>query len=305
MERQGTFFRDDTGRLRTVWRLAIAWSGLILIQIAVAVAGLVVLFIVHLAGGREGASFAQTIATREQIVIYAAVFPNAALLVGFLVLLRRYLDRRGVLTMGLVRPRPGWWTSPQAGLTLGLLLAGVPALALWATGVLAWDGLEASWEPLILIPVLGAAAFGEELICRGYSYQNFLDIRRGTLGLFVTAVLFAGMHALNPAVWSSSVPMLNLFAAGILLALAYRLSGNLWFPTALHFGWNFAQGGLLRLPISGRDVGGLAGLLPDPAMPVWLSGGAFGLEGSAVTLLAQVLLITLFAWLIHRNTCSS
>ena len=304
MEKQRTFFRDETGRLRTAWRLTIAWAGVILIHIIVAVAAVVVLVIIHLPGGGDAASFAKILQEKEKVITYAVTFPYAALLVGFLMLLRRYLDRRPVRSMGLGRPERRPSSSVGVGLGLGLALAVAPALPLWACGALRWKGFPGCWEPAVLIPVLAVAAFTEEIVCRGYSYQNFLDIRRPVVGLFATALLFWAMHAFNPQVWSSPIPAVNLFAAGVLLALAYRMSGNIWFPTALHFGWNFAQGGVLGLAISGREVAGLVRLAPNPAVPPWLSGGAFGLEGSIVSILAQAALIALFLWILHRRKAS-
>ena len=62
------------------------------------------------------------------------------------------------------------------------------------------------------------------------------------------------MLALNPNAWSSPLIGVNLFGAGVLLALAYMLSGNIWFPTVVHFAWNFAQGVLLGIPVSGIAI---------------------------------------------------
>ena len=44
--------------------------------------------------------------------------------------------------------------------------------------------------------------------------------------------------------------MMSIFAAGILLGAAYAVTGNLWLPIALHFGWtaaNFQHGWLMLL----------------------------------------------------------
>jgi hypothetical protein len=55
----------------------------------------------------------------------------------------------------------------------------------------------------------------------------------------------------------------------------------------LHWAWNFAQGGLFSLPVSGLSL--WPGLLAAGAHgPAWATGGAFGLEASAITLLLTV-----------------
>jgi membrane protease YdiL (CAAX protease family) len=35
--------------------------------------------------------------------------------------------------------------------------------------------------------------------------------------------------------------MMDLFAAGLLLATAYLVTGSLWLPIGLHIGWNLAE----------------------------------------------------------------
>ena len=61
---------------------------------------------------------------------------------------------------------------------------------------------------------------------------------------------------------------------------------NIWGVAALHGAWNFAQGNLVGVSVSGQNAG--ASLLHFQArsgLPDWLSGGAFGLEGNIVTCL--------------------
>jgi hypothetical protein len=61
------------------------------------------------------------------------------------------------------------------------------------------------------------------------------------------------------------------------------LTGRLWLCAALHAGWNFFQDGIFSLAVSGHKVkDGL--LLTELSGPDWLTGGAFGIEGSAVDL---------------------
>jgi len=87
-------------------------------------------------------------------------------------------------------------------------------------------------------------------------------------------------------------PAATLFAAlaiaseaGIMLGAAYMLTRRLWLAVGLHGGWNFTQGWVWSIPVSGHEEG--AGLfLTARQGPDWLTGGAFGLEASAVTLVA-------------------
>ena len=92
-----------------------------------------------------------------------------------------------------------------------------------------------------------------------------------------------------------------MIGAGVILALAYIISGNIWFPTALHFGWNFAQGVLLSIPVSGLAIDGFFRLQASPSAPQYLTGGEFGLEASAATTLVELVMIALLVAVAARR----
>jgi uncharacterized protein len=90
--------------------------------------------------------------------------------------------------------------------------------------------------------------FSQELLVRGYIQQT-LSSRFGAAASIVTsAVLFMLMHA---AVIKAPLLAINLFLAGLLLGIAYAITGNLWLPIAIHFGWNFLQGPVLGVAVEG------------------------------------------------------
>ena len=65
--------------------------------------------------------------------------------------------------------------------------------------------------------------------------------------------------------------------------------GSIWLASGVHAGWNMAQGQIYGIPVSGtpRDIAILDYGPVDGASTV-MSGGEFGIEGSAV---ATVLLV--------------
>jgi hypothetical protein len=87
---------------------------------------------------------------------------------------------------------------------------------------------------------------------------------------------------------------LNIALAGVAFALAYRATGSLWLPIAYHFMWNYAQGPLLGLPVSGMTFHALAEASPA-GPPLW-TGGAFGAEGGLVATVVLVVSIAGLAW---------
>jgi CAAX protease family protein len=147
---------------------------------------------------------------------------------------------------------------------------------------------------LELVAVFVPAVLHEELVFRGYVFQKLRAVHRWT-AILLTALVFAALHSGNSGV--TRLALLNIFAAGILLALTYERAERLWMPIGLHLGWNLVSGPILGYNVSGyssastvwRTIGGGAPML---------TGGAFGIEGSVLTLVVVVLGS---AWLERSN----
>ena len=134
---------------------------------------------------------------------------------------------------------------------------------------------------IIAIPLVAAigTAFIEEIVFRGIVFR----IVEGALGTWIALILssaiFGLLHLVNPhATLQGAVAI--VFEAGVMLAAAYVLTRRLWLPIGIHAGWNFTQGGIFGVSVSGQPSGGLL----DGALsgPEWLSGGSFGAEASIV-----------------------
>ena len=133
------------------------------------------------------------------------------------------------------------------------------------------------------------AAIHEELVFRGYPFQKLARVNR-TFAVVFVALLFAGLHANNSSV--TLLSLANIFLGGVLLGVAFLRYGRLWFPIGLHLAWNLMTG-----PILGHEVSGYQGyetLLTESGQgPWWLSGGEFGIEGSVVMTVVELLAIVL------------
>ena len=135
-------------------------------------------------------------------------------------------------------------------------------------------------------------AVGEELVFRGIIFR-MIDRRFNlTAALVVSAALFGGTHIMNDGatLWSSVAIAIE---AGLLLGAAYKVSGNLWLPIGIHWGWNFFQGNIFGFAVSGGDAGSSL-IQPSVQGPVILTGGAFGAEASVIAMVLGVLLSVWF-----------
>lgn len=149
---------------------------------------------------------------------------------------------------------------------------------------------------LSTLVILAVGAASEETLFRGYLLQTFVRSKIAWVGIAVTAFLFAFAHTGNPGV--GGIAWLNTFIAGIWFAAAYLKTRDLWFPFGIHLAWNWLQG-----PIFGINVSGIGEFAPDPLLratdagPAWLTGGAYGIEGGVACTLALVLSLVVIRYM--------
>jgi uncharacterized protein len=169
------------------------------------------------------------------------------------------------------------------GLLMGALLFAAVLSALAVLGVYHYTGTGSA--AVLIVPLMASVAAGifEELLFRGLLFR-LIESAVGTwLAVGVSAVIFGLIHMLNPHATLLGACSIML-EAGVLLAAAYLVTRRLWLPIGLHIAWNFTQGGIFGLVVSGTDasVGLFNGVLSGP---VWLSGGEFGAEASVVAVI--------------------
>jgi hypothetical protein len=149
-------------------------------------------------------------------------------------------------------------------------------------GAFVVTGTSTGWDFLLkCLPEQIMVATFEELIFRAVLFR-IVDQRWGTrTALAVSFVLFALAHLPNDNI--SALAVLNTAVVSLTLCAAYMLTGRVWLPIGIHFGWNFLFDGVFAVPLSGHAARGwLQVSLPGPE---WLTGGAYGVEASVLTLL--------------------
>jgi len=153
-----------------------------------------------------------------------------------------------------------------------------------------------------LLPALLASALfpavSEEMLFRGIIFRWTEEWGGSWVALVASSVLFGAAHAFNPG---SSWVATSFIAieAGVLLGGAYMLTRSLWMPMGLHAAWNFTQGEIFDIPVSGLDQHGL--VAAKMAGPRLLTGGTFGLEASLLTLIVATLAGLWIVWLAIRR----
>lgn len=276
------FFAAD-GRVRPVWRFAIS-----VFMVAVAYVGLGIglgLFF-GVMGGRPGLLLSLFLVNLLMLGALLAIYK----------ILTNLLDGRPLGSVGLAF-RGRWRAELGLGLALGaLMILAVAGLErVFGAANFQWSG-----DPLeqilvgggLALVVLGVAGTTEELTFRGYPFQRLADALGPVGAVAVFSALFGIAHLGNRShTWISTC---NTALVGVTFAVAYLRTRSLWLPVGMHVAWNFVQGFVLGLPISGiRLPTGLA--RPEIHGAMWLTGGNYGPEGSLlatfVILLATVYLL--------------
>jgi membrane protease YdiL (CAAX protease family) len=121
----------------------------------------------------------------------------------------------------------------------------------------------------------------EETLFRGILFR-FLEEGFGSwIALIITALLFGLSHLNNPnaTVWSAIAIALE---AGVSIGSAYMATRSLWFAMGLHTAWNFLQGTIFGVAVSGNGAPIDSLFQPLIQGNPWLTGGEFGIEASVI-----------------------
>lgn len=113
--------------------------------------------------------------------------------------------------------------------------------------------------------------------------------------------MFAALHLANPG--ATPLAAGTVAMAGLMFSAMYALTGRLWLPIGLHFGWNFSQGYLFGAVVSGGDLGGsVAVSTARSGSASWLTGGAFGPEASVFALILVTVVTAGALWLVASRS---
>lgn len=239
---------------------------IILALVAVGVA----LFVVSLALEAWGSGLPAAVRLWLSVVLAVAV--AHLVYVGYV----RLVERRPVLELTI----DGAATELGLGALLGAGLMVASVAVLWLGG---FYEVEAVRSPAVTAGILAAsiqAGYIEEVMFRAIIFRITEEGLGSWWAVAISAALFGLAHIGNAnATWLSSAAI--MIEAGILLGAVYMLTQRLWAVVGVHFAWNYVQGGVFGISVSGHEVDGI--LQSRLSGPEWVTGGGFGIEASVVT----------------------
>ena len=199
------------------------------------------------------------------------------------------IEKRSALSMGF---RKGtFWRSYSKGFLIGtgllLLCCGIGYI-LGGFTVSSVMTLTPAYGVLFLLGFVIQGS-SEEVLLRGYFMMSLSNRCRTAWAVGISSVVFSLLHIANPGF--GLLPFINISLFGMFMGLYVYREGDLWGACAIHSAWNFIQGNILGVQVSGT------GTLPTlwQFQPVegktLISGGSFGIESSIIV--TAVLLATI------------
>lgn len=277
----GLFYGND-GLLHSGWRFAVFVLGFVLLSLVIGTAVLAALVNISVDTAPGTISF---------LVVNGLASLSISLLVGWFC--GKYLEGLPFDALGASFVHD-WWFRWLAGFGLGFLTFSLAAALGIAAGGLSFhanaDASQLSIITTLLVSflVFAAAAAFEEVLFRGYILQTFVRSDMTWFGVLLTSTLFATVHNANPA--ANSFSWANTFIAGIWFSAAYLKTRDLWLPFGLHLAWNWTQGSIFGVEVSGLTEIVKAPILRETdAGPLWLTGGGYGIEGGVLTTIALLI----------------
>lgn len=203
----------------------------------------------------------------------------------------KVIEKNALSSLGFVKRN--WLKYLVWGILMSLVQMGVIALIYQVSGIGSFELNELSLEPLFFI--IGLFPFWllqggtEEVATRGWLLTRIAARTNLPLAIAISSSLFGILHMGNAGVTFLSV--LNIILDGVLAGLLFIYTDSIWLVVAQHGTWNYVQGNLLGFQVSGTGADASIFSFTMGDGPDWLTGGAFGAEGSIITTL--VLLVSL------------
>lgn len=256
-----------------------------------------------IASGDVGSTFATAISVSMIImekpwIMLISLFATAATTLACVIYCRK-IERRSYVSMGF--RKPGWFVRYVTGYAIGTAMLLLCALILWLMGELDFAFVKKISVFYLVAFFVGFVIQGmsEEVLVRGYFMVSLNNRCHTALAVVISSVVFALLHLANPGI--TLLALLNLTLFGVFMAVYILRTDDLLGACAIHSAWNFAQGNLVGIRVSGMAQLPTVAVMNPVGERSLLHGGAFGLEGGLIVTVVLLVTIALTLFLPQRS----
>lgn len=217
----------------------------------------------------------------------------------------RFIEKNKLTTLGIPSSFKTGIKDYLKGMLLGITMFGSVYLLLLVSGVakITSVGIPSGMLALFFLDILMWLPQGasEELMFRGYMMPRLSPRFGKAFAVFFSSLLFGLFHAANKGF--TLLALLNLVLIAVAYALICLYKENIMMTCAAHSVWNFAQGNLFGLEVSGNESKAtiIHSVYGKDISPL-LTGGNFGPEGGLFVTLVSVTVIVITIFLMRRKS---
>jgi membrane protease YdiL (CAAX protease family) len=176
-----------------------------------------------------------------------------------------------------------------------MLVTIVPVVVAGSLHPIFWLAPRSLGLALLTLATIAFLALNLEIAFRGYVFVHLI----AAFGPVAASVLLSLLYALLSSLRSNSTSLSIAvsFLLGLLFSAAYLRTHALWLGWGVHFAWDATMAVLLGLPIAGYATPA-SPVSTTVSGPLWLSGGAYGPEGAALSVVVVIAAI----FILYRMT---
>lgn len=212
----------------------------------------------------------------------------------------RVFEKRKLSTLGFVKK--GMVKQYVTGLIAGAVVFSVAYLICIVTGSVKCEGIATDIVPLYIVGYFFGyilQGMAEEVFCRGYLMVSLSRRYHVTLAVVASSVFFAFLHSANSGL--SPLAYINLFLFGVFASLLLLDFGNIWIAGAFHSIWNFVQGNVYGVQVSGTRVSNTILSTSYTDGREIINGGSFGMEGGLAVSIVFMAGIALLSYHLYKK----
>jgi membrane protease YdiL (CAAX protease family) len=295
-------FKNKEGKVHSGWKIAGMMGVTFLIFIiASTIVGIIAGFLIMpklVSSGEINPDALVFTDSQMYLINTVSAFLQEIIMIAVPIIIWKFIIKRSLSEMGL---KPVLKHSKE--LLVGLALGAASMTVVFLSLILSGSSEVVSWKPhfsseqLVYLVLYIFVGFAEEIFSRGYMMSVMRQTKSISLIIFVPSIIFALLHSMNTGV--GIIPYINLALVGVLFAVMYLRSGNLWMCIGYHITWNYFQGYVYGFKVSGQAADGI--ITTTAKKFSLLNGSAFGPEGGIfVTII--ILVGLLFVYKYYKNS---